>query len=379
MKLSRDAWIGIGVLLLLALVTVAVGFQQSSAPVIPYLSTSPAPSGALALKLWLDHLGYSTQNESNGSFQVPANTDIVFIIQPLTRVTENDWVTLDTWVEKGGLLILAGDNGTTNASLGHYQFELDFLPAKTSQLDITTPLLQSPLLTEAPFKSDFGLVSYQGNFSTLLASASTPVVVFFEKGQGQVVISSMPYPFSNKALKEDSANGALILNFIALGEKHGSVWFDDWHHGIQKESVVGPEQWLRKTSGGHAILFAAAVVFIALLLRGRSFGRYVPLPSEIKRRGPLEHVTAIANLNRKARHRREVLAQYHQRVKRQLGRRYRLDPSLSDAEYVRLLAEHNPTIEKEKLLDLLKRLSKSKITEAELVKLAAEASEWMKE
>jgi hypothetical protein len=121
------------------------------------------------------------------------------------------------------------------------------------------------------------------------------------------------------------------------------------------------------------------VVFIALLLRGRSFGRYVPLPSEIKRRGPLEHVTAIANLNRKARHRREVLAQYHQRVKRQLGKRYRLDPSLPDAEYVRLLAEHNSAIEKEKLLDLLKRLSKSKITEAELVKLAAEASEWMKE
>jgi hypothetical protein len=126
-------------------------------------------------------------------------------------------------------------------------------------------------------------------------------------------------------------------------------------------------------------LFTVLIAFVGLLLQGKAFGRAVPMLNEIKRRGPLEHVTAIANLKRKAGHRAEVLQQYHQRVKRQLGGRYRLDPSMSDVDYVNALFVINPSINKDEVLDLLKRLSKKNIGEAELVKLASEAAKWMKD
>jgi hypothetical protein len=121
----------------------------------------------------------------------------------------------------------------------------------------------------------------------------------------------------------------------------------------------------------------AGVIFLALILQGRGFGRPIPLQHEIKRRGPLEHVTAVANLNRKAGHRVDMLRQYHQWVKRHLGHRYRLDPSLPDEEYVAQLAKYNPALEKEKLLPLLQRLVQTNVSEAEMVKLAEEASKWI--
>ena len=193
---------------------------------------------------------------------------------------------------------------------------------------------------------------------------------------GRVILSSTPYIFSNLALKDDGT-AALILNLIALTGRDGPVWFDEWHHGFQSENIVGPGQWLQNTPGGHAILFVVGTIFVALLLQGRAFGRPVPLSHEIKRRGPLEHVTAIANLNRKAGHRNEVLRGYHHRLKRRLGQRYRLDPSLSDEEYVNLLSQYNPSIEKEALRKLLKRLSQRDVSESELLKLASEAARWM--
>jgi hypothetical protein len=119
------------------------------------------------------------------------------------------------------------------------------------------------------------------------------------------------------------------------------------------------------------------VIFIGLLLSGRGFGRPVPLLHEIKRRGPLEHVTAIANLNRKAGHRGAVLGQYRQHLKRHLGRRYRLDSSLHDAEYLQQLARLNPELDIPTLADLLKRLSQKNPAESEIVRLAAETAKWM--
>jgi hypothetical protein len=93
----------------------------------------------------------------------------------------------------------------------------------------------------------------------------------------------------------------------------------------------------------------------------------------------IEHVTAVANLGRRASHRSDVLRQYHAQVKRRLGKRYRLDPFLPDAEYVASLKPFNPSLDSEKLLRLLRGLSQKDVSEADMVKLAAEAAEWIKE
>jgi hypothetical protein len=375
MKLSQDSWLGLGIIAALLLVTVLTGIQQGKEPPIPYLSTSAAPDGALALKLWLDELGYANVSSSLTNFD-PQDSTTMFILQPLLEISKNEWNVLDQWVEQGGLLILAGDNAQTDAAMGHYDFSLTYLPQPLLEFSASTPLLTSPPVpSRIKTQASHGLSAQRSNFLPLVSANAIPVIVSFDQGRGKVILSSTPHPFSNQALKDDT-NATLILNLMTYSPLKGQVSFDEWHHGFRSESVIGPSQWLQHTPGGHAILFVVGLIFIALLLQGRAFGRPIPLAHEIKRRSSLEHVTAIANLNRKAGHKNEVLKQYHQRVKRHLGMRYRIDPTMNDADYVNLLSQYNASIDRDALLNLLKRLSQKNVNEAELLKLASEAARW---
>jgi hypothetical protein len=377
MKLSRDAWLGIGILVALILVTSAAVLQKTREVELPYLSTSAAPNGTLALKSWLDELGYSPPEPPPPSFSPDESIKTIFIIQPLELISESEWNLIDRWVQDGGVLVLAGDNLQTDIAMDHFGFSSFFLQEQAVEAAPVAPLLNSPIIvSEVPIKTYYGITALETDFTPLLSVSGSPVLLSFEQGLGKVIISSTPYIFSNLALKDDKT-AALVLNLIALTGQEGTVWFDEWHHGLRSDNIVGPWQWLQNTPGGHAILFVVGTIFVALLLQGRAFGRPVPLSHEIKRRGPLEHVTAIANLNRKAGHRNEVLRQYHHRLRRHLGQRYRLDPSLSDDEYVESLSQYNPSIEKETLLKLLKNLSQWDVSEAELLKLASEATRWM--
>ncbi|MFN8412950.1 MAG: DUF4350 domain-containing protein [Anaerolineales bacterium] len=379
MKLTRDSWLGIGILFALIVVTIITALQKSKSPEIPYLSTSSAPNGTLALKLWLNNLGYETTESSSTVFEPKTETKIIFILEPSINISDNEWKLLDNWIKQGGTLILAGDNLETETSLGHFDFSMEYMNNTASEFSVSSPILNSPLLTSKIItQANFGLTTSRSDFLPILSANGYPIVISFQESKGRVILSSTPYPFSNLALKNDG-NASMILNLLALTAPKGAIWFDEWHHGFQTGNIIGPSQWLQHTPGGHAILFVVGVIFLALILQGRAFGRPVPLTHEIKRRGPLEHVTAIANLNRKAGHKNEVLKQYHQRVKRHLGQRYRIDPSMNDEEYVNTLSKYNSAIDKDALLSLLKRLSQKNISEAELLKLAAEASHWINE
>ena len=68
---------------------------------------------------------------------------------------------------------------------------------------------------------------------------------------------------------------------------------------------------------------------------------------------------------------------YHNQIKRKLGQRYRLDPSTDDELYVSTLAGYNPALDKHELLDLLNRLKRRNVNEAEMVRLAVEAAKWI--
>jgi hypothetical protein len=204
-------------------------------------------------------------------------------------------------------------------------------------------------------------------------------LITFQQGAGRVILASFIYPLSNAGLKE-SGNAELVLNLLALARKSNSIWFDEWHHGVsQQDKIIGPEDWLRFTPAGHALLFMAVILFLTLSLQGRGFGRPVPLPKSTARRATLEYITALANLSRRAGHRAEVVQQYHQSLKGQLARRYRLNPVTPDDEYVMQIARYYPGLDVDELKHLLSRLSSTRVSEGEMVKLAAETAQWLKD
>ncbi len=379
MKLSRDTWLGIGILIMLVLVTSVAAMQGTDENDLPYLSTSSAPNGTRALDLWLNRLGYPTADAFTLSFDPDSDIDVIFIIQPIYSITDSEWKLLDQWVERGGTLILAGTNTVTNEAAAHFDFGFVFLPEQADTISAALPILKSPVLeSKIKLVTNIGLDSTRTDYTPLITAKGKPIILTYRQGAGRIILSTAPKIFTNLELKNEST-ATLVLNLLTFAGKKGTVLFDEWHHGFRSEGVVGLSQWLQQTPGGHAILFTVFAVFIALIAQGRQFGRHIPLKHELKRRGPMEHVTAIANLNRKAGHIKEVARQYHNRLKRHFGQRYRLDPAMRDEDYVEALAGYNSAIDKEKLLRLLTRLTQPNVNEAELLKLSAEAARWMNE
>jgi hypothetical protein len=395
MRPSRETWLAIGLLALLVIVTVAAAISQArqgEGRMPPLASFSPAPDGTRALRLWLEEIGYTVSDDVGETFAPPQDTDVMLILEPTSPITEQEWKTIDTWVERGGTLVLVGEGNWywsfIAPAIHHYGPWLDYLTGSNPiTLTAQTPLLASPpLVSTVNARPKAYLQPEDRDFVTHLAVGSQPVLISFAQGDGRVIICTAPFPFTNAGLKEEG-NPELALNVVTTARRSGAsggkpaIWFDEWHHGVRPKSATaaGPEDWLRYTPSGHAMLYTVAVIFLALALGGRRFGRPVPLPKRTIRRTPLEYVTAIANLSRRAGHRRAVLHYHYQRLKRDLGRRYRLSPALPDGEYVARLVEFNPDIDAEALRSLLARLRKKKANESEMVQLAAEVAAWLKE
>ncbi len=377
-KLSLDARLGIGIILLLIVVTTFATLQRGTGEQYPVFSSiSPAPDGALALKLWVKELRYNVNEDVLANFAPPEDASIMFMLEPLFP-TEEELAAVDEWVEDGGTLIAIGERYGMYSLIDHYKFFFSYLPDNTGVPSNETPLLDSPsALDLSNMNIRIALGSDRGDYVTLISFQDQPVLVSFEQGEGRVILGTVTQAFTNAGLKLPG-NPELVLNILALAKNKGTVWFDEWHHGVQSgEQVLGPTEFLRRTPVGRALLFVAFAVFIAFFLQGRSFGRPIPLPQEIKRRGALEHVTGIANLSRRAAHRSSVMMQYHNQIKRKLGQRYRLDPVMSDEDYVNTLAGYNPSLDKNELLNLLKRLKRTNLSETEMVHLAGEAAKWI--
>ncbi len=380
MKLSRESWLSIGLFSLLIVVTVAAAWQQTRDAYPPLVSTSPLPNGTLALSRWVEKMGYRLAPQDSALFAIPQRTDIVLMLEPF-GLSDNESAVLDNWVEQGGTLIIAGESPDSLTLAAHYGFSSVLLQSMVEQIALSNPLLANPAFAEPiTLNSYLALAPKERDSVVLLAAGEYPLFATRSFGKGRVIIGTSAYPFTNIGI-QSNGNAAFVLNLLALAPKKGQVWFDEWHHGLRddRSRLRGPEDWLRYTPSGRAVLFVALAIFLAILLQGQGFGRPVPLQRELKRRGPMEHVSALANLSRRAGHRRAVLANYHQQIKRHLGRRYRLDPSLPDDAYVAALVKYNPAIDSASLLNLLHRLSASNITETDLLHLAREAAQWVRE
>jgi hypothetical protein len=385
-RLARDTWLAIGLLvaLIAIMVVAALGRGQDDQARLPRLaSLSAAPEGGLALKLWLQKLNYTVLDDEPVTYLIPDKANIILVLEP-SAFQSDELATLDAWVRNGGTLIAAGDVGTTELAR-YFDFGLEVWGGVPASLTLQSPLLLHPLIQSplpapaAPFQPLFDLVPSRPAYVTYLAAGDKPVLVSFDLGNGRVILSSTSYPFSNLGLKQ-LGDPQLMLNLLGLAKRQGPVWFDEWHHGLRGAATAGgPDNWLRYTPIGHSLLFVVAVIFLALLLQGRGFGRPVPLPRELRRRGVLEHITAMSNLGRLAGHRSSVLLQYHHELKRILGRRYRLDPAIPDADYVAYLVRYNPSIDGDALLAALSRLRQPNPSDAEMIRAAAEAAKWIKE
>jgi hypothetical protein len=192
-------------------------------------------------------------------------------------------------------------------------------------------------------------------------------------GKGRVVAFASTYPFSNEGLADES-NGNLVLSLLRSVPAGSMVGFDEYHHGSRQVASIAA--WMLTAPAGQAVLLALIMVGIYILWTGRRMGR-VFVPPELRiHRQPSEYVVAMANLACAAGQRQATLQSCREWLKERLGKPYRIDGRLSDEDFVAQLASADANLEPERLLTLLRALSRGAKSSAEFVRLAREAGEF---
>ena len=401
-RMTRDMWLSVGLIVALLGVLALTAYQEirQEAEAIPLYSASEQPTGAKALTLWLEAIGLEVDSGLQATFGVPQGTDVAFLFTPNQPISLGEQDTLLDWVEDGGVLVVSEHRLSYQSPLVT-AFELDLavldqeesgevganlqlvrqgFAGPVADVSPGSPLFSQPVLSEAlrgPVLNYFA--SLPEDAFALLVVGDRPVTIAQPQGDGYIVFSTVAWPFANAGLREPMAPH-FVQNILAISPREvDKVWFDEWHHGLRlsggEVTGGGPGAWLRNTAGGRAVMFTMALIFVAILLSGRRLGRPVPLRSDIVRRAPLEYITAMANMSRRAGHRLHVQRHYHTQLKRGLGERYRLDPSLPDEKYVDLLMGYRPDLEEKQVRSLLLRLRQQKLTEPELVAVANEVAD----
>lgn len=380
MKLRRETILILSLILVLALVTGLGALFQAQQTANPSLSSSSnAPDGARALSLWLSAAGYQVEDQPGDQFAIPAGTAAVLILQPSVNISDAEWNVLAGWVRQGGVLLLAANQWSTAFSGNPFNVTASDTPLSEYDLLPPAPIFRTPPLAQPAHLLIDSVLDYSGSGGlAFLAIPPGPVAWQIHLGQGQLLVFADASFLSNAGLKT-TGNAQLALNLFSQVPQGSKVYFDEWHHGdrVNNPLGVGPEAWLMQTPAGFAVLFAAALIFIGLVLAGRPFGTRLPLSKAQTRRGSLDFVNALANLNRRAGHRQAVMEYYDSELKRAYGKRYRLDVDLPDGEFIEQLLQVNPGLESAGFIELMSRLRRQKFSENEMVHLARECAEWM--
>jgi hypothetical protein len=280
----------------LAAVAIAIGgaafLLQPRAPDSPeHSSNSDAPNGTSAALLFAQAMGHPA-DQIAGSYDLPEPTvTTMFVFTPTSQFTPDEADRTRDWVNRGGTLIYASEQGDPELDRAFGVRRLsgsEFSPTYYGLPDMAgvetvvggesvTPLDPSP------------------DQVTFLRTGAGFSAGFFQRiGFGTVYVLADPLVLCNGYVGH-ADNGRLLANLLAAPDNR--VAFDEYHHGLTV-SDFAPQSWLL-TPWGFGLLWLIVAVFFAFFLRGRRFGPLVPRPAEIPR-SDAEWAVAVGELLRRS-------------------------------------------------------------------------------
>lgn len=124
------------------------------------------------------------------------------------------------------------------------------------------------------------------------------------QGSGRVVILSEAGPLSNARAADHPLAVLAVRAALSYTNEADTVFFAEYHQGIRgsrsRAEVIG--RFFARTPQGRALLHLILLCFLVLACAGVRFGAPAPAvaPPDRERRSPLEHVSALGDLYRKA-------------------------------------------------------------------------------
>ena len=126
----------------------------------------------------------------------------------------------------------------------------------------------------------------------------------FAFGEGRVVVFSEGGPVSNARAGDHPLAVLAVRAALAYTSEADTVFFDEFHQGIRGDRTRAEvlRDFFLGSPGGRTLLHLVAVCFLILACIGLRFGAPTPAvaPPDLERRSPLEHVSALGDLYRKA-------------------------------------------------------------------------------
>lgn len=327
----------------------------------PILSSRDANStGALALALWLERLGYRV-TQLEGSRSSPDDTvRYLFVLKPANRFSRADASAVINWIRRGGTLLYVpsivpsfgsvgvgpGDGLGAEINLG-LSGGLRGGDSAARPANAVLPFFETPPGSRFSVADPWTLDLKDSAWVPLidLATTGTSQVIAAERryGAGRVYAVASASFFDNAHLAE-ADNFALVLNALARGADERVVAFDEYHHG----EMAAPDlvSALRVSPVGWAIAYAAIATFLFALWSGRRFGPPVARVGQAGR-SAADYVTAFAGLLQHGPGARGATiawaqAQYARLVRRELARAHGVRADLPAGDLARLLADRRP-------------------------------------
>jgi hypothetical protein len=377
MKIERSdrrllIWAGVFMLLvILALTFLSQDEEESGIP----STYSAQRSGAKAAFLLLQQSGYKVQRWEQSPSDLPADLQadpshtVLVLASPFRAPTSDEKNALQTFVDRGGKILATG----RNASIYVPQVETEIEPvpspiAKEYQPQLLTPLTRGGAIQMSP------VAYWKGPATSSLAHYSDgdrPIVVSYKAGLGEVVWWGASTPLTNAAIAKQG-NMALLLNSLGNADDV-QVYWDEYFHGEQS-SLLG-------YAGDPPLKFGllqTLLVFLALIFTfSRRNGPIHPLPQP-SRLSPLEFISTLGKLYRRANAVHSALAIPYARFRAQAARQLGIRQDVPAADLARALknrlrykddslaellrqienALHNPELRETQALELAQQLNR---------------------
>ena len=255
-------------------------------------SASDAANGTSAARLFAQAMGHTT-DQIVGTFAPPANDGLMFVFTPTSPFTSDEAKRTAGWVNSGGVLIYASEQG--DAELDQALKVVRLRTIAPSAIQTANPVL--PGVSQVA-GGDFSIpLAAAGGQVPVLRTSTGTVLAYLERiGSGKVVVLADPLVLCNGYLEKQN-NSRLLANLLGLVGPNAAVSFDEYHHGLVL-SDLAPQAWVL-TPWGAAVLWLLVAGFAGLLLRGRGFGPTIPRPAEAAR-ADVEWAAAVGELLRRS-------------------------------------------------------------------------------
>lgn len=342
----------IGIIIIILLVAVVFGLvwiRESDSSRIRGSIFNENDDGATLFYNWAKQQQYQPEhiNALNSLYRYPQET--IFILNTKGEYTYDELIALDVWVQDGGTAVIALESDQASNLTEQFGANISWIWPGTNNAQPKLPLLNWPnTITKPSLKATHKVnISCRRGVAIHIGSCRRPIIASFGHGNGQIYFISTVHIFTNKGLQNEQ-NARLVENIILNSAgRTGKILFDEGHR-------EQPFFWFLSHPTGWAIFLIALLIFFYIIWNFTKVESETPVQtaplSEIQE--SMQYLNRVAEADRTRQGPNAVKTHYWQRLKKTLCQRFKLDPTISDEQFLNEIKLHLTEIDMAELISL---------------------------